>query len=258
MTRRYFLPELPDAGGPVSLPPEEAQHAARVMRVTPGDEVTLFDGRGRRAAAVVTAVDRREVFLESQPALSSAARGLPRITLAVALPKGDRGKWLIEKLTELGVGGVTPLQCERSQHPPSAAALNKLRRTALESCKQCERDELLRIDRPVPLPQLCANLSPALDSGSESRRPCRWIAHPGGEAICDLLPNDLQQLPPQLLVLVGPEGGFSDDEVQMAQRAGFVPVGLGANILRIETAALSLVAGVNSQRAVQLSAATRG
>jgi 16S rRNA (uracil1498-N3)-methyltransferase len=145
-----------------------------------------------------------------------------RLEVAVPLPKGDRAQFLIEKLTELGVTSVVPLATARSVVRPRDAKLEKLRRYVIEASKQCGRNVLLEVKPLINWEAYC--------TGSDLPM-VRCIAHPGGP---DRLP------PPgiDVAVAVGPEGGFTDAEIDLAQKAGWVLVDLGPRILRMETAAI--------------------
>ncbi len=233
MTRRYFVPDLPLRGGPVSLPDSEAQHAARVMRVQPGDSITLFDGKGHESQAIVIAVGKRACQCDAAAALTVDRETSRSLSLGVALPKPDRARELIERLTELGVRSVTPLVAERSQRPPSASLLEKLSRAIVEASKQCGRNQLMEISAPCDAKAFFGD--PPLVSAS------RWIAHPEGQPI-GLLAEKSQ---PDVVAAIGPEGGWTDAELELATEAGFVRMGLGKRIYRIETAA-TIVAAVLS------------
>ncbi len=228
MTRRYYAPDLPPSGGVVPLDAGEAQHAARVMRLQAGDAVTLFDGRGYEAQAVVESIDKRNCIVAAQPAVTVDREASRPLHLAIALPKPDRAKELLERLTELGVRRVTPLVCERTQRPPSDSLLEKLRRIVVESCKQCGRNRLLEIAAPLEFGEL-------LDRDEGGRR---LIADPDGTAFGEIALDGHGVV----CALIGPEGGFTDEEVARATRAGFQKVGLGKRIYRIETAATVIAA----------------
>src|SRR5690554_4982803 len=114
MTVRYFVPQLPREGGLVDLPETESHHASTVMRIRPGEAVTLFDGQGYQGSATIQSVSRRRVACQVD-----AAQFLPRdnphhVCMAIAMPKGDRARDLIERLTELGIERVVPIHCQRS------------------------------------------------------------------------------------------------------------------------------------------------
>lgn len=232
MTRRYFLPDLPPPGGSVALPEPEAKHAIRVMRVKMGDEVTLFDGKGSESHAIVDQLTRSECRCVAQPAAKVDREPSRAIHLGIALPKPDRARELIERLTELGVKTVTPLVAQRTQRPPSDSLLEKLRRGVIEACKQSERNELLQI---LPTEQ-------AVTFFTFPQGPFRLIAHRSPRSIS----LDAANTPNQVLAVIGPEGGWTDDEFRVACEQGFVPIDLGRRIYRIETAATviaSILAG---------------
>ena len=124
------------------------------MRATPGTQVTLFDGSGDEFAAAVDRVGRSEVELAIL-SRESINRELPfALTLGVALPKGDRQKWLVEKAVELGVARIVPLRTQRSVAQPVEQALVRLRRAVIEASKQCGRNRLLQIDPPQTMARL--------------------------------------------------------------------------------------------------------
>ncbi len=216
----------------------EAHHLIHVMRAAPGAEVTLFDGSGFEFSATVEKVGRTEVEL-AVLGREEIDRELPlELTLAVALPKGDRQKWLVEKAVELGVSRIVPLRTDRSVALPVQKALARLQRTVVEASKQCGRNRLLEITDPRTWPNLVER------NGDVA---CRLVAHPSHRSeaaeplpIRSVLPPD--GLPDAVLLAIGPEGGFSPEEIALATTAGWTCVDLGPRILRIETAALMLAA----------------
>lgn len=228
MTRRYFVPELPKSGGRVELPTSEAHHATRVMRVQVGDSVTLFDGAGSESAAVISQTGRNECLCEAEPAVAIDREPSRAIHFGIALPKPDRARELIERLTELGVASVTPIVAERTQRPPSDSLLEKLRRGVIEACKQCERNRLLEI-RPV---------ATSSDFFATKQTGQRLIAHPSPEAI-RLRDIDAAN---DVIAAIGPEGGWTDDEVTQAIEHNFATINLGPRIYRVETAATAIAA----------------
>jgi 16S rRNA (uracil1498-N3)-methyltransferase len=228
MTRRYYAPDLPADGGVVVLSPEESQHAIRVMRVEVGDHVTLFDGCGHEAEASVIRVGKKECELQAQPPRHLDREPRCAIHLAVALPKPDRSKELIERLTELGVRTLTPLVAERTQRPPTLSLLEKLRRGVTEACKQSERNQLMEIHEPKS----------SLDFLREPGDGVRWIAHPAPDAILVPEARSLDHV----TAAVGPEGGWSETEYAAAMENGYQPIHLGKRIYRIETAATVIAA----------------
>ena len=226
MAERFFV-EQPLAPGPVQLRGPEAHHLATVCRLRPGDRAVLFNGDGRQYPAAVTEVTRRDVTLDVL-AVEAPQRELPfPLTVAAALPKGDRQKWLVEKLTELGVTELVPLITERGVAQPTPHAIERLGRTVVEASKQCGRNRLMKIREPQAWPKWIATALP--------NSPChRLIAHPGGRSFA---PIDLAT-PQATHLAVGPEGGLTDAETAAATASGWRIVDLGPRILRVETAAV--------------------
>ncbi len=226
MADRYFSDD-PIEGEWVTLRESEAHHLLHVMRAKVGTPIVLFDGRGGEWTAEVMKLNRTEVRLaldEHNPIERELANEL---TLAIALPKGDRQRWLVEKAVELGVSRIVPLTTARSTssaaEPPA-----KLARYVIEASKQCGRNRLLEIAKPQAWGELVSQ-----DLGAN-----KFVAHPGGVCV-----GELERVPDASTFLaIGPEGGFTDDEIALARQAGWQIVGLGTRILRIETAALALVA----------------
>jgi 16S rRNA (uracil1498-N3)-methyltransferase len=229
MSERFFTPS-PPAGSRAILEGDEARHLTRVLRAKVGESVVLFDGTGREWPARVAAIGRDRVELDAgEPQADTPPHGIP-LTLAVALPKGDRQKWMVEKLTELGASRLVPLETTRGVAEATASAQARLERVVIEACKQCGRNTLMEIAAGRPLDRLLAEVP----AGA-----CVMIAHPGGR------PLDATTVPPtttEMIALVGPEGGFTDDELATADGAGVIRVSLGPHILRVETAAIALAA----------------
>lgn len=227
MTHRYFVPQLPAAGGIVDLPPNEASHANRVMRVKPGDEMTLFDGKNGESRAIVVGQSKRDCQCDSEPVRTVNREPNTAVSIAIALPRGDRTKFLIERLTELGVHTITPLHAQRSQGKPNRTILDKLLRIAIESCKQSGRNQLPRIEETVATTEYFC----------EDSHDRKWIAHPAEpEASCRVAAraDDTRTL----RIAIGPEGGFTQQELVLAKEHGYQSINLGPRIYRVETAAI--------------------
>ena len=234
MTRRFFV-ETPITDQIATLAETEAHHLMHVLRATPGTEVTLFDGSGDEFRARVTTLGRTTVELEIV-ARETIDRELARqIHLAVALPKGDRQKWLVEKCVELGVAHLTPLQTDRSVAQPTGQAVGRLKRAVIEASKQCGRNRLMTVDEPVALADLASR---AAGQGGQ-----RWIADPGGEPVA----GAFESLgPADVCVMIGPEGGFTKAEIELARQHDWQVVCLGPRLLRIETAAVAIAARLST------------
>jgi 16S rRNA (uracil1498-N3)-methyltransferase len=225
MAERFYV-NSPLAPGQVTVGGDEARHLAAVCRVRPGDRVCLFNGDGREYPAVVRRVARRTVDLDISSVEQPDREIGFRLEIAAPLPKGDRAQFLIEKLTELGVTAFTPLHTERSVVHPREAKLDRLERHVIEASKQCGRNMLMHIAPLTDWSSYCrgADLPAA-----------RVLAHPQGAATSWPTGQDIA-------LAVGPEGGFTDDEVRTACAAGWQTVSLGQRILRIETAAIVIAA----------------
>jgi 16S rRNA (uracil1498-N3)-methyltransferase len=227
MSERFYSSRLV-TGDYITLDGPEAHHLLHVMRAKVGAAITVFDGSGaefegavdtlKRAEAGVRIVERREIDRE-----------LPfSLIVGVALPKGDRQKWLVEKLTEVGVAELVPLVTERGVAQPTESATERLERTVIEAAKQCERNRLMKI---APSQQWAEFVRAA-----KPQTAVRLLAHPGGASFHDLpLPANTP-----ITLAVGPEGGLTEDEVATAIDAGWRHVSLGPRILRVETAAIAL------------------
>ena len=224
MSHRFFLSQTPTEDI-ARLEGDEARHLARVMRAKTGDTVELFDGQGTSWTATVQAIQRNHVSLRLDQKQSETISNKPIITLAVALPKGDRQKWLIEKITELGTDSLVPLTTTRSVAEPTAAAISRLQRGVIESCKQSGRNRLLEITQPQSLHNLLTTSSASL----------RILACPDGTPMQSILLKPIDNI----LIAIGPEGGFTDEEIRTANASGFAQMSLCQNILRIETAAIA-------------------
>jgi 16S rRNA (uracil1498-N3)-methyltransferase len=221
--------------GPVRLDGPEAHHLRTVCRLRPGDAVRLFNGDGLEYAARVTDLDRHGIAIDVTGAEAPARELGFRLEVAVPLPRGDRTQFVLEKLTELGVTDFVPLQTGRSVVHPREAKLDKLERYVIEASKQCGRNVLLRVGSLAPWTEYCRR--PGLPT-------VRLLGHPGGEPVAELTGTDSA-------IAVGPEGGFTDEEVEAARVAGWRPVSLGPRILRVETAAVVLAALVALRSPVQ-------
>jgi 16S rRNA (uracil1498-N3)-methyltransferase len=226
VSERFFCP-TPPRNGRIRLEGDEWRHLSRVRRLGPGAAVEIFDGEGFATSAVVTALGNDWVDLEviGDPLPDRVAPC--RITLATAVPKGERFDWLVEKATELGVDRLVPIVTERSVVDPRATKLDRLRRTIVEASKQCGRNRLMVLEQPVAWPVWLSR---------PSATALRLVAHPTG-----LPPRCWPQAEHggEAALAIGPEGGFTDREVEAARAAGWHLASLGSTLLRIETAGLA-------------------
>jgi 16S rRNA (uracil1498-N3)-methyltransferase len=226
-----FYSTVPITTEHATLDGPEAHHLLHVMRAKVGDCIVVFDGSGDECDAEVVRAGRAEVELRVLQR-RTVDRELPfELVIGVSLPKGDRQKWLVEKLTELGVTTLVPLVTTRGVAQPTDNAVERLERSVIEAAKQCGRNRLMRIDKPSDWDVWLYSQEP------NSRL---IIANPHGTPM-----NTLDLTAPRTTsIAIGPEGGFSDGEHAEAIASGWQAVNLGERILRVETAAMALASVV--------------
>ncbi len=237
MKIRRFKISPEDIRGPEAVldDPAEVRHLTRVLRLKPGDPVILFDGEGKEYQATIKRVtDRQASFVLNQDPLPETPEPSVRIILGIGLLKSTKLEWLIQKTTELGVGEILPFHSLRVvPRPEETSVRNRLGRwekIAAEAAKQCRRTRIPRVHPPC-------SFAEALTAFPESKKIFLW------EKERDRTLREVLNSPsPAIYALVGPEGGFSDEEAGQAETAGFAPVRLGPRILRAETAGLAIVA----------------
>jgi 16S rRNA (uracil1498-N3)-methyltransferase len=213
--------------GEMRLSGSDAHHLAHVLRVKPGSKVEAFDGHGLEAEGEVVRVDDLSVTLRLGPAVRSAAEPALRLTLAVALLKGDKLADVVRMGTELGVYRFQPFTSRYGEVKTlSPAKLERWRRVAREAAKQSGRSVVPEVAEPIPLK--------ALEPGEVG-----IVAHPYAEiTLASLVAAGAVTL------VSGPEGGLHDDEVALLTRRGFTAVTLGPRILRAETAPIAMTAAL--------------
>lgn len=232
--RRFHHADLP-ASGPFALAGDEGEHLVRVLRARPGDEVLVFDGRGRECRCRVVAAERREDPVLEVVAATEPRRAERDVIVCPAVPRGDRMEWLVEKCTEAGASAVLPWAAARSVRDHAGASnLRRWRRSALEACKQCGRADVPDVADVAPLEDVLRAVA--------GRR--LLVAAPGAETS----PIAACAESRSAAVVIGPEGGFDPREEAALAAAGAVAVGLGPLVLRIETAALVAVHAIASAR----------
>ena len=210
MSGQYYLDPACSkiTGNGAVLGGDEAHHFIRVMRGKAGGEIRLFDGKGLRFRGVVETMGKTEISVRIIETDSTSTESSVRLTVASALPKGDRQKFLIEKLTELGVARFVPLRCERNVSKADAAVLGRFRRWVIEASKQSLRAVLMEIEDEKSLEEF--------DEFSGRK----FLPHPvfDTEIGQTVFPNEIVG---DVLVAVGPQGGFTPNETAAALRCGF-------------------------------------
>lgn len=223
----FHSPVLAEARERVSLSGNEAIHAGGARRLQAGDRVVLFDGVGTLARARISTIAAGRVELT----LLERERQPPPIPLhlACALPKGDRQATLLDMATQLGITDFTPLACEHSVVAPGPNSALRWQRICLEACKQSRRAYMPRLHAPRAPVEL------AREHGALAL----LIADPEGLTFAQAA---ARLTPAGAMLLIGPEGGFTPQEVAAVRAAGGESVALGSTILRVETAATALLA----------------
>ena len=228
-TRYFYVPDAATAG---ELPAEETTHAVRVLRLKAGDEMVLMDGFGCFYEAEVTVSSSHHCLYAIKTVLQQPRQWQGRVHLAIAPTKmAERIEWLVEKATEVGIDAVSLLDCQFSERRQmKVPRLEKILVSAMKQSRKAWKPELNDMQSFVSF----------IRNHSEGRR---FIAHCYDEVPRTNLFDELRHVSPSdnILVMVGPEGDFSIDEVRQAVDAGFVSVDLGKSRLRTETAGLAAV-----------------
>ncbi len=232
MVPRLYVPSLDPRDRTVALPEDEAGHLRRVLRVQAGAAVRIFDGQGREAEARVTSVDRAGVVVEVGEPVVPVPEWRVRVTLAQAVLKGDKIDDVIRDAVMMGVASIQPMLTARTDVPEAAFTrgrrLERWQRIAVSSAKQCGRAVVPPVLAPRSLPDCLRawTTGPALILVEPAAAPAEPASWPAGGA------------PASAMLLVGPEGGWTDDEVALSLEAGCVPVSLGPRTLRADAAAI--------------------
>ena len=235
MSLRLFVDQPLAEGAELPLPSAAARHA-QVRRVQPGDALVLFNGRGGEWAAQVQAMGRQTVVARVL-GFTAVQRELPlHVTLAVGMPANERMDWLVEKATELGVARIVPLHTERSVLRLTGERAQRKREhwqaVAVAACEQSGRTMLPVIDEVQTLHQALIGLRQVSQ---------RWLLSLDAQAAAPE-PGTSIKGSGSIIVLSGPEGGFTGAEETLARQAGFAAIHLGPRILRAETAPLAVLA----------------
>lgn len=241
---RFYLPPDQCSGAVLTLSEREAHHAAQVLRLRAGDEITVLDGAGHEFFCKIETISRKQVTAavarkQSTPPPPAA------ITLLQAIPKGKMFEWIIEKAVELGTVRIVPLQTERTVAQfEKARATEKQDRwqlTAIEAIKQCGQPWLPKVETPTTLKEFLARTE-------KFELPLVASLHPGARHPREFFHNFLQsesRSPGSVCVFVGPEGDFTPDEIRLIEASGAKPITLGRLVLRCETAAIYCLSVIN-------------
>ncbi len=235
---RFFAPALDPGDDLVELPRDEAEHLTRVLRLTVGDTVAVFDGRGREFLAKVASALRREVRVQLIERIDAAAEPSVHLTLVQAVLKGDKMDDVVRDAVMLGVAAIQPLVTHRTETTAAAlrrgARVERWQRVALASVKQSRRAVLPEIRTPLTLETYLDDPPAALRLMLVEPRASETTAHPFSKIAGRRAPADAA-------LLVGPEGGWTDQECAAAAEAGVVLVTLGHRTLRADAVPVAAI-----------------
>lgn len=235
--RFYHPPPLPTSTV-CELPPAAAHHASRVLRLRVGDAVQIFDGLGNALDATLHAIQGKRVLLGNLQPFIGPPEPTLHIVLAQSLCSNDRMDWIVQKATELGTAEIVPLIAQRSvprlREARADRRIEHWRAVAIAACEQCGRNTLPLIHPPRELRSWLAQ--------RHDRAGSSYILLPGGATTLHKLAPPQQEC----TLLIGPEGGFTEEEARQAQQTGFIPVSLGSRLLRTETAALAALSAIQT------------
>jgi 16S rRNA (uracil1498-N3)-methyltransferase len=224
-------------GAQFPLPDDAANHVGKALRLRPGDSLVVFDGRGGEYEAVIQRIDRGRVEVKTGAFRDTERESPVAVGLVQGLPEADKMDWILQKSAELGVAWVQPLVCERSvvrlSGDRAARREAHWQRVMVAACEQCGRNRV-----PVVRPTLAFRDWAALPAGDAARWMLSLVA---GESLAG---RPVPAGPVELLV--GPEGGLSEREADIAAHVGFTALTLGPRVLRAETAPLAALAAMQA------------
>ncbi|MFH0840039.1 MAG: 16S rRNA (uracil(1498)-N(3))-methyltransferase [Candidatus Omnitrophota bacterium] len=237
---RFYVPPEAVKNGKIYAGKDESRHISSVMRLKEGDEVTVFDGSGKEYTGRIESVRNKNVIINIEKTVASPIEPSVRVTLAQVLIKKDKMDYIVEKATELGALEIIPLETGRTVVRPDKAAgghkFERWQRIAIEAAKQCGRRDLPKIkkintfDEMLDIfPQYDMVLMPCL---SEETIPLNKAITSAKD-------------PKNILLLIGPEGDFTPDEIERARQKGAILVSLGNLVLKSDTAAVAALAMIN-------------
>ncbi|TAN06182.1 MAG: 16S rRNA (uracil(1498)-N(3))-methyltransferase [Rhodanobacteraceae bacterium] len=237
---RLFADVPLQTGLELPLPAGAAQHALRVLRLKPGDPLTLFNGDGHQYPARLLTADPRVARVRIETVESPTRESPLRLTLLQSLARGEKMDWIVQKASELGVARIVPVSTERSEVKLDAARgekrLEHWRAIAIAACEQCGRNTLPEVEAPV-------TLAAWLDAHAPSPSTTRWMLHPEGA----IRPRELGiDASAATELAVGPEGGFGETDLATLRAHDCRALTLGPRILRTETAGIAALAALQA------------
>jgi len=235
---RVHVPDVLAPGASVALPAAAAHHLSRVLRAAAGDRVTVFD-QGVEFEATITHIDRHGVTVKLGAGTPVSRESPLPCTLVQGISSGERMDYTLQKAVELGVAAIRPIYSERSvvrlDERRTETRLAHWRQVAASACEQCGRNAVPEVFAPLPITNWFAELAPP------AAGELRVLLSPRAQRRLAEFPR-----PAAVMLLAGPEGGFTGSEVELACERGFAAMHLGPRTLRTETAALAALAAMNT------------
>lgn len=235
MTRRFFISTEEIKGDSASIKGPDAKHLRTVLRLTPGEAIILVDGEGSEYKGIIRTIDSDKVDVAITDKFASNTESPVQIIIGQALLKDKKMDGLVRQLTELGISAWIPFTATRSiPRPPKkrmASRIERWRKITAEALKQCRRDRTVKISAPI-------NFKSILDQGADCEiKIIFW--EEATVSLEKLKASNHQRTQQKIIALFGPEGGFTQEEIESAIAAGFVTASLGPRILKAETATIS-------------------
>ena len=239
MVPRIYSPPVHEGRDTVELAGDTVRYLRNVLRLGRGDEILLFDGSGWEYRGVIDRLEGREGTARIVTRTRIPLEIPVRITLAQALPKGDKMEFIVQKATALGVARIVPFRSARSiprrTEERASRRLERWRRIAAEAAEQCGRADVPEIAEALPFQEALGKAGPG------AVKILFWEAE-ADRSIREILKDDTARSAKEFFLVVGPEGGLSGEEAEQARQAGFLTASLGRLVLRVETAALAILA----------------
>lgn len=228
---RIFQPYTINQNSLITLDDNAFNHLIRVLRMKTGESITLFDGSNQITPTVIHEVNKKTVIVKTANSVLDNRESPLNIHLGQVISRGDKMEFTIQKSVELGVNTITPLLSERCGVKLDQERLEKKvqqwQKIVISACEQCGRNIIPSINPVMKLENWCANLTDSL----------KLNLHPKAEQGINQLPNDNKNIS----LLIGPEGGLSNEEISMTHQYQFTDILLGPRVLRTETAALTAI-----------------
>lgn len=228
---RLYIPQALTAGETLQLDAQPSHYLSKVLRLREGASLILFDGVGSQCAARITDISKKNVTVVLGETQLRSNESPLAIHLGIAVSRGERMDWVVQKATELGVAAITPLFTERTEVKLAGERADKKiqhwQQIAISACEQCDRNHL-------PVVNSLAAFSSWVDTVDAQKK---WVLH---HRTTERL--EVASKISSVALLIGPEGGLSDSEIHLAQQQGFVALSLGPRVLRTETAPVAAIA----------------